>query len=325
MELPPGAPYPALCHPARKKAAPPPVKVTGPAARSSVDQTPLTRRRYQRTPFTRGPGRESVSAPPARGRLLDELCSQGLGPPKFVRLPCHAAGVLLAYLDESYDKGEYWMTGLCCPSDSLLRLQSDLDAVVASAAKFGVSEQAELHGNALVHGKDDWVPMAPAIRARIQIYESALDAVAAAPGLQVFQCGVDRARLVARYAKPWHPHTVTLSHVLQRLDGYAAGIGQPVLTIADEVGDHDVHRADLWSYQRTGTISYFHDRLNNIADTLHFAPSKHSRLLQAADLVSYLHFRVRRTPIKDARAVKANADLWARVAPLLRHPHFWTP
>ncbi|AVV86847.1 DUF3800 domain-containing protein [Mycobacterium tuberculosis] len=43
-------------------------------------------------------------------------------------------------------------------------------------------------------------------------------------------------------------------------------------------------------------------------DALHFAPSKHRRLLQAADLVSYLHFRRRRSDVKDARSVKTTND-----------------
>lgn len=234
--------------------------------------------------------------------------------------------VLLTYLDESYDKGEYWMTGLCCPSDSILKLEVELDDVVDNAARdYGVSEDAELHGNAIVHGKDDWAPMAKLVRARIGVYSDALDAIAAAPGVQVFQCGLDIERHRARYANPWHPHSVVLSNVLQRVDGYAKAMDLPVLTIADEVGDHDVHRADVWSYRRVGTISYFHGRLTNIADTLHFAPSKHSRLLQAADLVSYLHYRIRRTPISDSRAVRANDELWDKVKSLRRHPHFWKP
>jgi hypothetical protein len=167
--------------------------------------------------------------------------------------------------------------------------------------------------------------MAPLIRARIGVYGAALDAIASAGKLRLFLCGVDRARLQGRYVSPWHPHTVTLGHVLQRLNDHGSALDQPVLTIADEVGNHDTHRAHVWSYQHEGTVSRFHGKLTWIADTLHFAPSKHSRLLQAADIVSYLHFRRRRTPISDARALKANDDLWARVEPLVQCRHFWRP
>jgi hypothetical protein len=38
--------------------------------------------------------------------------------------------MLLAYLDESYDKVEYWLTALLVPADAALKLQQDLDKVV---------------------------------------------------------------------------------------------------------------------------------------------------------------------------------------------------
>jgi hypothetical protein len=217
------------------------------------------------------------------------------------------------------------MTALVCPSAGVLELQRALDKVVSDAARFGVSAPAELHGHALVQGKDDWTPMAQMVRARIGIYEATLGAINAVEGVQLLQCGVDRGRLNARYVRPWHPHRVTLGNILQRLDDCARLLGEPVLTIADEVGEHDVHRAHVWSYQHVGTASHFHDKLTWIADTLHFAPSNRSRLLQAADMVSYLHFRWRRTAIADPRATKVNDDLWARIEPLVRLRHFWTP
>jgi hypothetical protein len=81
---------------------------------------------------------------------------------------------------------------------------------------YGVSPTAELHGNALVQGTDEWLTMAPMIRARIGVYEAALDAIASGDGLHLFLCGVDRARLRLRYTEPGHPHRLALSHVLQR-------------------------------------------------------------------------------------------------------------
>jgi hypothetical protein len=43
--------------------------------------------------------------------------------------------VLLAYLDESYDKLEYWLTALVVPTGSALALQNDLDAIVENSAR----------------------------------------------------------------------------------------------------------------------------------------------------------------------------------------------
>ena len=45
--------------------------------------------------------------------------------------------MLLAYLDESHDKVEYWMAALIVPCESALQLQNDLDAVVNNAMMSG--------------------------------------------------------------------------------------------------------------------------------------------------------------------------------------------
>jgi 1,2-phenylacetyl-CoA epoxidase catalytic subunit len=50
----------------------------------------------------------------------------------------------------------------------------------------GVSPTAELHGNALIQRTDEWLTMAPMVRARIGVYEAALDAIASADGLHLF-------------------------------------------------------------------------------------------------------------------------------------------
>lgn len=62
-----------------------------------------------------------------------------------------------------------------------------------------------------------------------------------------------------------------------------------------------------------------------MVDTIHFAPSKASRLLQAADLIAYLHRRLVSGQDGDSRARKANEKLWSFVAPRLIHQHCWGP
>ncbi len=58
---------------------------------------------------------------------------------------------------------------------------------------------------------------------------------------------------------------------------------------------------------------------------LHFAPSRDSRLLQAADLIAFL-YRRRTTHVEpDARAVRANDQLWALIAPKVAHDWTWRP
>ena len=60
-----------------------------------------------------------------------------------------------------------------------------------------------------------------------------------------------------------------------------------------------------------------------VLDTVYFAPSSESRLLQAADLVSYAHFRARTTP-STSGSYAAGQQAWGVVAPIC-DASLWEP
>lgn len=172
--------------------------------------------------------------------------------------------MLLAYIDESYDKAEYWLTALVVPHDSALRLQNDLDGVVADAARhYGIAPHAELHGHSIVQATDDWAEMKPMVRARIKIYANALEAIAACDGLQLVYRGIDIAKQKSRYATPWHPHRVAIDFVCQSLNGLARRSGTDFLAIADEIEQADTLRLSYWQFQRLGTLSPYSGKLDS--------------------------------------------------------------
>src|SRR4051794_2531542 len=108
-------------------------------------------------------------------------------------------GVLLTYLDESYTKDRFYIAALGCPDEVAIPVASDLDQVVQDAATaYAVAPTAELHGHALFAGKDDWKELAPAIRARIGVYDKAMEAIGRY-GVKIFLCGVDVPALPRRY------------------------------------------------------------------------------------------------------------------------------
>ncbi|HEU0130992.1 MAG TPA: DUF3800 domain-containing protein [Mycobacteriales bacterium] len=228
--------------------------------------------------------------------------------------------MLLTYLDESYDRARYWLCGLVCPDDQAIPLMHALDAVVASAP--GVPDQAELHGHALFHGSQEWAPFARRVRARLGVYHAALAAIAAHDVRLVLQ-GVDVPALRARHTV--HPHAVVLQHLAERVDRLAEDRDERLLLIADEVAGADGYREHIWRFQRGPTPGYRPRHLTRIADTLHFAPSRASRLLQAADLVAFLHRRITSGVERDERAVRANAALWARIEPRVHRISCWVP
>jgi hypothetical protein len=164
--------------------------------------------------------------------------------------------VLLAYVDESYSQGwdRYWIAALLCPEQVLGPLSEALDDVVAKAASSysGIGTRAELHGHALLHGKDDWLPLAPMVRARIGVYNDAFAAIGSSD-VKIMIRGVHVPRLNERYVYPDHPHTVVLQHLLERINDYAVTTDQSALVIADEVDRAKEYRRELWRYQRQGT------------------------------------------------------------------------
>lgn len=239
---------------------------------------------------------------------------------------CQSGIVLLAYVDESYTKERYYIAALVVPEHSLIPLVRVLDSVIATAARAfpELAPTAELHGHDIVGGKGDWKPLQPKMRARIGVYRDATEAIAA-QDLAIIVRGVHVPRLHRRYLFPDEPHSIVLSHLIERIDEYAEARGQLAMLIADEVAGQDQHRRSLWEYQRTRTRGYRSRQITRVADTIHFAPSSASRLLQAADLVAYLYRRRATHTETDARAERVNAALWAPLEPKVHHAGCWMP
>jgi len=149
--------------------------------------------------------------------------------------------VLLTYVDESYSKQSYYIAALLCPENEALSLTRALDEVVRKAAAdfVGVSAEAELHGYDIVHGKGDWLPLALLLRARIELYGRAFDVIGE-HDVRIIIRGVDTRKLCDRYQGiAADPHSVVLTHLLERVDEYAERSDQLALVISDEPGQHD--------------------------------------------------------------------------------------
>lgn len=92
--------------------------------------------------------------------------------------------------------------------------------------------------------------------------------------------------------------------------------------------DESPKQEDIRTLVRDFKIHGTHSRygggpLAKILDTVYFAPSAESRLLQAADLVSYAHFRARTTRTT-SKSHAAGQQAWDIVKGFCQ-THFWTP
>jgi len=235
--------------------------------------------------------------------------------------------MLLTYVDESYTKDRYFIAALMVPATEAASLTGALDKIVAdTSAEYGrVDERAELHGHDLVSAKRDWKELTAEVRVRIGVYHKALQAIAD-HDVHVVIRSVDIRGLDRRYPRGHdEPHSIVLAHLLERVDECAARHNELTLIIADEINQQDAYRRELWGYQRNGTWGYRSSKLTRIIDTIHFAPSSASRLVQAADLIAFMARRIATHIEADERARKANAALWARIQPKVRHNWCWYP
>lgn len=161
------------------------------------------------------------------------------------------------------------------------------------------------------------------IRARIGVYADAMKAIAA-HDVRIIVRGLD-IPAYRSYRDTWCvPHQIVLRQLLEQIDNDAACHDELALVIADEIDGADDHRQRFRDYQADGTGGSL-STLPRLVDTIHFAPSRASRLLQAADLIAYLHRRLISGQDSDTRARKANEKLWSHVAPRVSHTHCWVP
>lgn len=231
--------------------------------------------------------------------------------------------VLLTYVDESYTSNWFTMAALLVDGPAAAALTEELDRVATAAARaYGLSADLEVHGYEIFQGDGAWsgVP----VRARVGVFDDVIEAVAA-QDVTVIARAMDVVGQRARCTTPDPPHTVVLQHLLERVDECVATLGEYALVIADEVDGQAKHRADLSSYREVGTAGYRHRKLTRIVDTLHFAPSHASRLVQAADVITFLYRRVFTHQETDERSRKAKIAMWNRLQPRVRHQLCWFP
>jgi Protein of unknown function (DUF3800) len=237
--------------------------------------------------------------------------------------------VLLAYLDESQTETAFYVTALVVRDAQAIQLTTALDGVIEYAQDtYGrVATRAELHGYPLAQGTDDWARLKSDIPARMDIFNRAIQAIAS-HDVMVCIRGVEIAGFQRRYGTDAADiHGAALAFVLERVQWAARDAPDVALVIADEVRGREArYRRALRDYQQTGTFGWRAQKLDRIADTLYFAPSSESRLLQAADLVSYAHVRSLRK-YNDARVQAFHDGLWDKLhgAGRVREASLWVP
>ena len=225
--------------------------------------------------------------------------------------------MLLCFVDESFKGDFYGFAAIIADEHATKGLTEALNKIVHQAAvDFGVPRKSEIHGYPLFHGEDDWKDVGA--RARVRVFTQVVDAIAEAD-VTILLRAVSRGRLLDRqsytnYPVNFPPEQVCFQHILQRADRVARAAHTHALMIADERGDRDRHRERFAMYQTQGTPGvYMQTKLDRLLDTVHFAPSHHSRMIQAADMLAFVYRRVRTVTETDARAEAAMGKIWEKL------------
>lgn len=204
--------------------------------------------------------------------------------------------MLFCYLDEADDMTNYYVTALLIQDSDIKRLQLSLDEVMNYAElRYLIPRESEIHGYSIVQGEHSWKILKSNMGARKDILIKAMKAISNFD-VGVYIRGVPLIRYRSQYGNNLVDlHRTALIWTLERVQNYVASIDSEVLLISDEFRQgHNELREAINYYQTHPTYGYKGVILNRVIDTIHFAPSKSSRLLQAADLISYVHHRSRR-------------------------------
>ena len=239
-------------------------------------------------------------------------------------------GVYLCFVDESNHGDFFGFAAVVADEFATKSLTDSLNGIMRQVVvDWAVPPTTEIHAYPLFHGTEEWSGV-PA-RARIGIYKKVLTAVVSTENLRILLRGVSASRLKDRqdrnrYPVRFPPEQIAFQHVLQRANEIARKEGTYALVIADNRSDRERHRERFALYQTVGTPGvYMHTKLANLLDTVHFAPSNRSRMLQAADVLAFTYRRCRTSKEPDDRAQRVMDEAWAEIcaSPGLHDPGIW--
>lgn len=205
--------------------------------------------------------------------------------------------MLLAYVDESSDTTTYFINTLLIQDRDVIPLGNSLHELrLEICDKYGLPEGIEFHGYDILNGDSDWFPIKSDYAAQKEIYNFIMDCIIQFD-VRIYIKGIDIAPFVSRYGNDeMVMHNAALIWNLEKVQSRAKQVDEVALVIADEVGMQSTfYRARLRFHQRIETFGWEPVVLDRIADTIHFAPSKESSLIQAVDILAHANIRARRT------------------------------
>jgi len=193
------------------------------------------------------------------------------------------------YVDESGDPGldggtdHYVLLGVAIVEDIVNALARELQRVVQ---QYPAMRGGELHFRKLVRGEEPFDRLSKQDRWRLA--DDVFNTIAQAD-VTLFAVVVNKRRHTARYSFPRRPDLLALEFLVERFDIFLQrkkALGCVVYDSKGKAADDELRRFfDSW--RQSGTSMR---RLDNIIETVFFAPSNVTRLLQVADFCAHATF-----------------------------------
>jgi hypothetical protein len=178
----------------------------------------------------------------------------------------------------------YFFAGICVPMAEISTIEAKLNTLAEEV--FGSKELAghtEFHSSQIYAGKYPCKGMSP--EQRCKIFERLATILGESDSVKRVYAEIYTDRLSATQKKP---NEIAFSFFCEKVQQIMKQLNQTTILIGDQDDEQMVAMIqDFARYRADGTFWRYGVNITHIVDTVHFARSHHSRMIQLADFYAF--------------------------------------
>jgi hypothetical protein len=215
----------------------------------------------------------------------------------------------LIYYDEvKFESGRqpaHWFGGVAIHADQIGEVEAQLNQLAHDV--FGsslLSNNTEFHAKDIFHGKSNFKGVSFADR--LEVMDKLIEITSREAVCSIYaRVVVDDVSFIST---PSEGEELTFMYFVEKVDGFL----RKKKSLGMLIGDYDEPNigpsvANLAKFRASGTKYSFGREIRNLVDTVHFAKSHHSRLIQLADVDLYCRQFCHQPNTSNSRAALENA------------------
>jgi len=199
--------------------------------------------------------------------------------------------VLISYFDEVKPNPQgqpyYWLGGLMLRDDLIQSIESELNQLAHRCfGSYDLTQTTEFHATDICSGNRNFRRWRDPAR-RLEVLQELARIIDKPDGVFRVAVRLDVTRIDAAVDY----EAMAFMYLVERVNQFARSRQTTSILIGDHEHGGVVERSvrNLAEYRQNGTLYAFGQSIGNVVDTVHFAQSHHSRLLQLAD--TYMWFK----------------------------------